>query len=89
MKKTQTKKTNEELYPECWKFFIEFARNITQEEDIKHLGKYRISAPDMSGRFIYANCPGVLFSKLKDEFYKPSLESPSVYGKIQYIVNNF
>jgi hypothetical protein len=82
-------KTNKELYPECWEFFIEFARNITEENDIKHLGNYRISTPDRSGSFIYANCPRVLFNKLKEEFYKQSLDSLSVYGKIQYIVDNF
>jgi len=83
------RKTNSEAYPECWEFFIDFARNITEEDDIKHLGNYRISAPDMSGRFIYADCPRILFGKLKEEFYKPSLQSPSVYSKIQYIVENF
>lgn len=83
------RKTNLELYPECWEFFIDFAKNITEEDDIKHLGNYRISSPDMSGNFIYADCPRVLFRKLRNEFYKPSLQSPSVYGKIQYIVDNF
>ena len=82
-------RTNKELYPECWQFFIDFARNITQEDDISHLGNYRISAPDMSGRFIYSNAPEKLFVKLKNEFYKPSLDSPSVYGKIQAIVEKF
>ena len=30
-----------------------------------------------------------LFIKLKNEYYKPSLDSPSVYGKIQAIVEKF
>lgn len=85
----ETRLSNKDLFPECWEFFIDFARNITEEDDIKHLGNYRISAPDMSGRFIYADDPGVLFNKLRKEFYKPSLDSPSVYGKIQYIVEKF
>jgi len=82
-------KSNQELYPECWEFFINFARNITQEDDISHLGNYRISHPDMSGKFIYTNDPGILFIKLKNEFYKPSLNSISVYGKIQAITEKF
>lgn len=85
------RKSNAELFPEAWQFFIDFARNITGEDDIKHLGDYRISDPrDLSGNtFIYANCPRDLFNKLRDIWYTPSLESPSVYGKIQYIVNKF
>jgi hypothetical protein len=81
--------SNADLYPECWEFFIEYARNITGEPDICHLGNYRISVPDMSGNFIYADDPGILFIKLKNVFYEPSLDSPSVYGKIQYIVRKF
>ena len=83
------RKTNAELYPECWDFFIDFARNIQQESHINHLGNYRISTPDKSGNFIYADCPRLLFRLLKEEFYKPSLESISTYGKIQYIVQKF
>lgn len=87
----EKRKTNSELFPEAWKFFIDFARNITKEDDIKHLGNYRISDPrDLSGNtFIYANCPRELFNKLKDAWYSESLDSPSIYGKIQFIVNNF
>ena len=80
---------NSKAYPEAWEFFIEHARNIKNEPDIAHLGDYRISRPDESGKYIYANCPGKLFAIFKDIFYKISLDSPSVYGKIQYIVRNF
>lgn len=52
-------------------------------------GKYRISRPDRSGDFIYADCPDILFANFKNVFYRPSLNSESVYGKIQYIVQNF
>lgn len=75
-------------YPEAWKFFIEHARNMEDEIESEH-GKYRIPIPDRSGNFIYADCPGVLFLLFKEEFYKPRLESPSLYGKIQYIADNF
>ena len=85
----ERQKRNEELYPEAWEFFIEQARNIEKEPDLKHLGKYRIPKPDMSGDFIYANHPGVLFCLMRDQFYKPAPNSHSVYGKIQYIVQNF
>lgn len=79
---------NSELYPEAWAFFIEHARNITETE-IAHLGNYSIPKPDKSGDFIYHNDVGMLFQLFKDEFYKPAPNSPSVYGKIQYIVENF
>jgi len=52
-------------------------------------GKYRVPTPDKSGRFIYADCPALLFTKLKHEWYKPRVDSPSVYGRVQYIVSNF
>ena len=83
------KKTNSELYPECWDFFIDFAKNITQEDDIKHLGNYRISLPNTKGEFIYADCTGILFNKLKKEFYKKSSERLSAYGNIQYIIEKY
>lgn len=81
--------SNEVAYPDCWQFFIDFARNITEEEDINHLGNYRISYPDMSEEFIYAQDTPELFKKLHYEWYKIRLDSPSVYGKIQYIVQTF
>lgn len=65
--------TNEEKYPEAWKFFVKYARNIG--------GGYRISKPDESGEFLYADDPGTLFEKFKKEFYKP-LE------QVRYIANN-
>ena len=58
------------------------------EEESK-IGKYRVPKPDQSGEFIYAECPGKLFQEFKDEWYKPALDSPSIRGKIQYIVENF
>jgi len=80
---------NSEKYPEAWAFFIEHARNISEEPEVNHHGKYSVPMPDKSGRFLYADCPGLLFTKFNEEFYKISLDSPSVYGKIQYIVENF
>lgn len=80
--------SNKNKYPEAWEFFIKHARNIEDEEESKY-GKYRIPVPDMSGNFIYSDHPGVLFLKFKEEFYKPRLNSHSLYGKIQYIADNF
>ena len=77
---------NSKDYPEAWKFFIEYARNIKGCED-EHLGLYCIPHPS-NGTFIYANDVGILFAKLRDIFYTPSLDAPSVYGKIQYIVQH-
>jgi hypothetical protein len=79
---------NSKKYPEAWNFFIEHARNMENTE-FEHLGKYRIPKPNMSGDFIYHDKVEMLFQVFKDEFYKPSISSPSVYGKIQYIVGNF
>lgn len=80
--------SNAVKYPEAWNFFIEHARNMEDETESEH-GKYRIPVPDMSGNFIYADDSGVLFQRLCVEFYKPRFESPSIYGKIQYIADNF
>lgn len=82
------KQSNKDLYPEAWEFFIEHARNMTGTE-FEERGLYRIPVPDLSGDFIYADCPGILFLRFKKEFYKPRLESHSLYGKIQYIADNF
>ena len=75
-------------YPECWEFFIEQARNMEDEPEGR-IGKYRVPKPDMSGEFLYHDKVEWLFQMLKDEWYKPQPNSPSVYGKIQYIVENF
>jgi hypothetical protein len=82
------RKSNSEKYPEAWEFFIEHARNMENEPECK-LGKYRIPKPDLSGQFLYHDRVEMLFQIFKDEFYKPSLNSPSIYGKIQYIVETF
>lgn len=76
-------------HPEAWEFYVEQARNITKEPDLNHLGNYRIPVPDMSGNFIYADNVGHLWSQFIEAWYKPSLHSHSVRGKIQYIVENF
>ena len=74
-------------YPDCWAFFEEHARNMQGELEEK-IGKYRVSKPDKSGLFIYANCPKELWWKLHAEWYKISIESPSLYGTMQYITQN-
>lgn len=79
---------NSKKYPDAWSFFIENARNMENTE-FEYLGKYRIPKPDMSGDFIYNDRVEILFQDFKNEFYKPSLKSHSVYGKIQCIVENF
>jgi hypothetical protein len=81
-------KTNSEAYPECWAFFIEHARNMENTTEVK-FGKYRVPKPDRSGDFLYNDKVEELFKDLKYEWYKPGLESPSVHGKIQYIVEHF
>lgn len=81
--------SNSEAYPECWAFFIEHARNLEDEPDYTPNKKYSAPWPDMSGRFIYANDTPLLWRRLFFEFYKPGPNSPSVYGKIQYIVKTF
>lgn len=80
--------SNSEIYPEAWAFFTEHARNLEGTE-FETISKYRIPKPDLSGDFIYANCTSILFVRLTSEFYKPSLNSHSVYGQIQYIVRTF
>lgn len=80
--------SNRKKHPEAWAFFEEHARNI-EGEDVGKIAKYRVPKPDKSGDFIYSNCPANLFSLFIAEWYKPSLESPSVIGKVQYIVERF
>lgn len=80
--------SNSKLYPEAWKIFVRDARNIEKTEEGKQLGKYTIHSP-IKSEWLYSDTPDGLFRKFKDEFYKPDIKSPSVYGKIQYIVTNF
>ena len=79
--------SNSKKYPEAWAFFIEHARNIKGCED-ESLGLYRVPHPTEE-ICLYSNHIGELFLKLKAVFYEPSLDSPSVYGKVQYIVTHF
>lgn len=75
-------------YPECWAFFEEHARNMEGEPEEK-FGKYRVPKPDKSGDFFYHDRVEILFQILKDFWYRPNINSPSLYGKIQYIADNF
>lgn len=76
---------NSKKYPEAWSIFINEARNIENEEDLNHLGNYRIPHPTKENEFIYANSPDVLFNKFRIAFYKPNQDSPSVYGRVQWL----
>jgi hypothetical protein len=80
--------SNSEKYPKAWSFFEENARNIVNEETINSLGNYRIPEPNKSGNFIYANSPEKLWLKFIRKWFHEDLNSESLYGKIQYIVNN-
>lgn len=81
--------SNADVHPEAWTFYVEQARNMTKEPTLIHLGKYRIPRPNADGTFIYANNVIHLWNKFIDSWYADDLNSPSVRGKIQYIVNNF
>jgi len=81
--------SNSVKHPEAWKFYIEQARNIENEPDISMLGKYRIPVPNRSGLFIYADTVEELWSRFIKSWYEVDLNSESVYGKIQYIVQHF
>jgi hypothetical protein len=48
-----------------------------------------IANPDKSGSFIFTDTVEDLWYKFITAWHKPSLNSPSVYGKVQHIVNNF
>lgn len=72
---TDKRRSNKELFPEAWAFFIEHARNLEYDADYVPEKKYSVPWPDMSGRFIYANDTPLLFRRLVAEFYKPSLDS--------------
>ncbi len=81
---------NSEKHPEAWAFFIEHARNMEGTE-FEEQGKYRIPYPSLTRpiRFIYADDSGYLWGKFIRTWYEERLDSPSIYGRIQYIVNHF
>lgn len=81
---------NSEKHPEAWDFYIKHARNM-EGTDEEYLGKYRIPDPSvgMTISFLHADDVTELWSKFIEAWYKDSLNSLSVRGKIQYIVNNF
>lgn len=81
--------SNSKKYPEAWVFYVEQARNITEESTLNHLGNYRIPKPNQSNDFIYADKVEQLWSKFIRAWFDEDLNSPSIRGKIQYIVNNF
>jgi hypothetical protein len=80
---------NADIHPEAWDFYIAQARNITSEKDIRHLGNYRIPSPDRSGEFIYSRTVDGLWAKFIRRWYEPNINSESVYGKIQGIIEQF
>ena len=80
--------SNSEEYPEAWAFYIEEARNIMDVPELNELGNYRIPVPDRSGTFFYADEVTELWLKFIKSFYEVRFNSESVYGKIQYIVQN-
>ena len=81
--------SNSVLHPEAWAFYEEQVRNISGTH-LSHLGNYRIPVPDMSGDFIYASTVESLWCQFIRVWYElKGLNAPTVYGKIQYIVENF
>jgi hypothetical protein len=82
----EKRKSNSELHPEAWKFFIDQARNIMNEPELP--ANYRIPEPNMSGNFIYSDTIEGLWVQFIRKWYEPNFNSHSVYGQIQYIVEN-
>ena len=82
--------SNSERYPEAWAFYIEHARNMGGTE-FEIDGKYRIPVPDMKTpiEYIHTDTVEMLWSQFISRWYREDLNSPSLHGKIQYIVNNF
>lgn len=80
---------NSERYPDAWQFYIENSRNIINEPELNSLGNYRIPEPNESGNFIYADTIESLWSKFINFWFLPDINSASVYGKIQGIIERF
>lgn len=78
--------SNAVKYPECWAYFIALARKFPENKLPERFG---IPSPLPPYDYLYSDDPGKLFGKYKELFYKPNIESPSVYGKIQHIVTHF
>lgn len=83
--------SNSIKHPEAWKFWVNQCRNITEEPELYKLGMYRIPVPDQSGNFLYGKTLYHMWHLFISAWYEPKLglNSPSVYGKIQYIVETF
>ena len=83
------RESNAVKHPEAWAFYVEHARNISEEVSLNNLGNYRIPKPNKSGDFIYSDTIEYLWVQFIRSWYDEDINSLSVRGKIQYIVNNF
>jgi len=66
--------SNSVKYPEAWKIYIDCVRKW-ESDDLKKYPtgwKYGIPNPAEPASYIYSHCPGMLFIKFKDIFYKNS-----------------
>ena len=77
--------SNRKKHPEAWAFFESEARNM--EDEISPT-KYRIPEPTKTGEFIYADDIQELWRLFIVHWYKVDFNSQSIYGKMQYIVQN-
>jgi hypothetical protein len=62
---------NAKEYPEAWKIFIDCARKWeSDDKNKKNKWVYGIPNPDSKNLYIYSDCPGELFKKFREIFYK-------------------
>ena len=57
-------------YPEAWKIFVDCARKWPNDDLKKGEWIYGIPDPENKTGYLYSNCPGELFIKFKNSFYK-------------------
>lgn len=59
-------------YPEAWKIFVECSRKWSSDESNENKCIYGIPDPSNKNGYLYSDCPGKLFAKFKNNFYKTS-----------------
>lgn len=64
--------SNSIKYPAAWKIFANCVRKWPKDNSSDSKWIYGIPNPENKTGYLYSDCPGELFSKFKNSFYKSS-----------------
>ena len=66
------RESNSNRFPEAWKIFKDCARKfpVKESDEYPNGWQYGIPNPTFIQSYLYSDCPGKLFIKFKDLFYK-------------------